>query len=320
MDHRVVVSDTKAAADAIAAELDHVGATVESVTAHTPEELVSAAADATAVIVDESTPVSREVFAALDALRVVGRAGIGLDNVDLRAAAEAGVTVVNVPDYCVDEVSTHALALLLAVSCSLPAYDAATAAGGWAWSDGEPVHRLRGRTLGLAGFGDINRRLARKVDGFGLDVLAYDPHVPAREMAHLDARKATFEELLGAADAVVVNLPLVEGTRELFDAAAFDAMPEGALFVNTARGGVVDESALVDALADGHLAGAGLDVLAAEPPGDSPLLEMENVVVTPHAGWYSEESREQLGRSVAADVARVLAGERPHNPVTPGDV
>ena len=320
MEHRVVVSDTKATADAITAELDRVDATVETVTARTPEELVSAAADATAVIVDESTPVSREVFAALDTLRVVGRAGIGLDNVDLRAAAEAGVTVVNVPDYCVGEVSTHALALLLAVARSLPAYDAATAAGDWAWSDGAPVHRFRGRTLGLAGFGDINRRLARKVDGFGMDVLAYDPHVPAREMAHLDAEKAGFEELLAVANAVVVNLPLVEETRELFDAAAFETMPEGALFVNTARGGVVDETALIDALREGDLAGAGLDVLATEPPDGSPLLEMENVVVTPHAGWYSEESREQLGRSVAADVARVLAGERPQNPATPGDV
>ncbi|MFB6218500.1 MAG: C-terminal binding protein [Halobacteriaceae archaeon] len=318
MAHRIVISDTKTTDyDAERDELARVDATVESITARTPEQLVEGAGGADGLIVDAGTPVTRAALADLD-VEVVGRAGIGVDNVDLDAAEEFGVTVVHVPDYCVDEVSTQAITLLLAVARRLPVYHEDTRTGGWEWAAGRPLHRLRGRTLGLVGFGKTARRLARKVEGFGLDVRAHDPHVPAHEMAHLGVEAAGFEELLGAADAVSVHVPLYDETRGMFDAAAFAAMPEGALFVNTSRGGVVDEAALHDALDRGHLAGAGLDVMAEEPPGDSPLLGMENVVVTPHAAWYSAESREQLSRSVAADVARVLAGERPDNPVRPG--
>jgi D-3-phosphoglycerate dehydrogenase len=315
--HEIVLSDDKTldepTKDEVLADVD---ASLSVLDEKTVDGVIAAVEGADGLIVDTATPVPAAVFAERD-LTVVGRAGIGVDNVDVEAAADHGVTVVYVPDYCVDEVSTHALALLLGLAKSLPIYDRDTREGGWNWEAGRPIHRLRGRTLGLVGFGKIPRRLARKVDGFGLDVIGADPNVPDTEMDHFGVEKVGFDELLDRAHLVSVHAPLYEATRGLFDAAAFDAMREDALLVNTARGAVVDEAALYDAVAGGEIAGAGLDVLTEEPPGDSPLFELDRVLVTPHTGWYSEESRHELSRRVAEDVARVLTGEPPRSPVDP---
>ncbi len=316
--HEIVISDDKTldepTKDEVLADVD---ASLSVLDEKTVDGVIAAVADADGLIADAATPVPGDVFAESD-LTVVGRAGIGVDNIDVEAAADHGVTAIHVPDYCVDEVSTHALALLLGVARNVQTYDRDTRDGGWDWQAGRPIHRLRGRTLGLVGFGKIPRRLARKVDGFGLDVIATDPNVTETQMAHFGVERVRFDELLDRSHFVSVHAPLYEATRGLFDRAAFDAMREDALLVNTARGAVVDEAALADAVADGDIAGAALDVMAEEPPGDSRLFDLDRVVVTPHTAWYSEESRHELSRRVAEDVARVLEGEPPRSPVDPG--
>lgn len=317
MHHDIVISDDKTVDETTRAEvLEDIGATVRTLDEKTVEAVAESAADADGLIVDAATPVTRAVFERADDLAVVGRAGIGVDNVDVGAARDHGITVVHVPDYCVDEVSTHALALLLASVRRLPVYDRQTKRGGWDWQEGRPIHRLRERTLGLVGFGKIPRRLARKVDGFGTDVIAADPEVSATEMTHFGVEKVGFEELLSRSDAVSVHAPLYEETRGLIDATAFEAMKPEAILVNTARGPIVDEDALYAALDEGEIARAALDVMTVEPPpSESPLLGRDDVLVTPHVGWYSEESRRELSRRVAEDVARVLTGAEPESPV-----
>lgn len=319
MSHRVVLSDNKTVDPTTQSEiLEAAGAEIEVLDAKTEDAVVEALRGADAMITDAATPVTERAIAGSDTLSVVGRAGIGVDNVDVDAAVANDVTVVNVPDYCLDEVSTHAFALLLACVRSLPVYDRQTRSGGWDWQAGAPMHRMRGRTLGLAGFGNIARRLAAKVSGFGLDVIAVDPSVGQSRMTDYGVEKVDYEGLLARSNYVSIHLPLYEATRERFSTAEFDAMRDGAILVNTARGPVVDEDALYDALVDGPLARAGLDVLPTEPPSpDHPLFDLEETVVTPHVAWYSEASRRDLSRGVAGDVAAVLRGERPDNPVDP---
>jgi len=311
---RVVVSDTKVIDLAGQPALEAVDAAVERTAAKAPGAVIEAAAGADALVVDAGTQVSAEVFEALDSLAVVARAGTGVDNIDIAAAERYGVPVVNVPDYATDEVATHALALLLACLRRVPAYDRSVRGGDWDWTVGRPIDRLAGGTVGVVGFGAIGRRFARKLDGFDVDVLAYDPYVEAGEMADRGVGKVSFEQLFGESDAVSVHAPLTSETRGMVDAEALAATPDNAILVNTARGPIVDEGALEAALRSGDLGAAGLDVREREPP-DSTLTDLGTVVSTPHAAWYSERSRGELNRTVAADIARVLRGDQPDHPV-----
>ncbi len=296
--------------------LEAAGVGVEVLEGKTEEAVIEAVRDADGMIVDSVTPVTARVLASSDTLSVVGRAGIGVDNVDLEAAAEEGITVVHVPDYCLDEVSTHALSLLLACVRNVPLHDRRVKAGTWDWQEGRPLRRMRGRTLGLAGFGGIARRLAAKLRAYGMDVIAYDPYVKATEMDHYGVEKVGFEELLDRLDYLSVHVPLYEASEGMFSTAEFERMSDDAIVVNTARGGVVDGDALLAALEADEVSRAGLDVLESEPPDpEDPLLAREDVVVSPHTAWYSEESRRDLSRSVASDVAAVINGEEPTNPV-----
>lgn len=253
-----------------------------------------------------------DLFDELPALEVVAVMGVGVDHVDLEAAAAHGVHVVNVPDYGVEEVATHALTLLLAAVRRVPRYHDQVQREDWDWRAGRPVPRLSGRTLGLVGCGRIARRLAGLVEGFDLAVIAHDPYV---EEAPAGVELVGFDELLGRAELLSIHAPLTDGTEHLFDAAAFGTMPAGRVLVNTARGAIVDEAAMVEALDDGTLSAAGLDVFAEEPVTDSPLLGRDDVVTTPHVAWYSEESAAALRRRAAEDVRRVLEGGSPKNPV-----
>jgi len=318
MSHRVVVSDTKAI-DLGGVETTMPNARVETTDASDPTAVVEAAQGAAALIVDSTVRITASVLAELDSLQVVGRSGIGVDNIDVAAAEREGIVVVNVPDYCIDEVSTHALALALACLRRLDSYDEAIEGGTWDWALGRPIRRLAGSTVGLVSFGAIARRLASKLQGFDLSVVAYDPYVPAYRMADFGVEKVGFEELLAESGIVSIHAPLTDETRGLFDAEAFEAMREDAVLVNTARGPIVEEDALVDALDSGAIDSAGLDVREEEPPGESPLHGRDDVVLTPHVAWYSEASRTELGRTVAADVGRVLRGEDPLNRVDPED-
>lgn len=296
--------------------LDGFDAELATAQATTPEEVVEAArsVDADALLV-QYAPITQAVFEQLDGLRAVGRYGIGVDNVDLDAATDHGVRVMNVPSYCEEEVSTHALALLLACVRRISSLDAAIANGTWDWTEGRPIFRMQGRTLGLAGFGKIPQHLVRKIDGFGIDVVAYDPYLSEEELASHGIEKVDFEGLLDRSDYLSVHTPLTDETEELFDADAFDRMKEHAIIVNTSRGAVVDTDALYEAVEAGQIGGAGLDVLSEEPPTDLPVTDHEDIVVTPHIAWYSEESFDTLRRSLSRDVGRVLVGDEPENPV-----
>jgi D-3-phosphoglycerate dehydrogenase len=320
MSHRVVVSDTKVVdIERMQAQLDEIGATVETTNATEPTAVLDAAAGADALVVDAGTQVTEQVIASLETLQDVGRTGIGVDNVDVRAAAEHGVRVVNVPGYCLDEVSAHALGLLLACARRIPTFDRSVRDDQWDWTAGGDVRRIRGSTIGLVAFGKIARSLAAKLRGFGVDVLTYDPYLSEPELSGFDVEKVSFEALLARSDFVSIHAPLTAETRGLFDGDAFEAMQDHAVLVNTARGGIVDEEALYEALTSGEVDAAALDVRETEPPLDSRLGELENVVLSPHVGWYSEASRRELCETVCSDVIRVLQGECPENPVDPDD-
>jgi D-3-phosphoglycerate dehydrogenase len=280
--------------------------------------LAEAAAGADGLLV-QHCPLSAEALAALPRCRVVARYGVGFDAVDVAAATARGICVCNVPDYAIDEVSDHALALLLGWARGVVALDRAVRAGEWDWRAAGPIHRLRGRVLGLVGFGRIARALAAKAAALGLRVLAHDPLVTAEAVRAAGVEPAgSLDRLLAAADFVSVHVPLHKGTRGLLGAAQLRRMRPGALLINTARGAVVDEDALARALREGWIAGAALDVLAQEPPPPGhPLAGLPNLILTPHVAWYSEESEAELRRRAARNVAAVLSGRRPPHLVNP---
>ena len=278
----------------------------------TEDELIEQGRDAAAILtLDE--PLTARVIASLSRCRVISRFGIGVDKVDVAAATAAGIVVANVPEYCVDEVSDHALALLLAVERRIPALDAAVREGVWDTpAVAGPVRRLHGRRLGVVGFGRLGRRLAAKAAALGFEVCASDPFVEDGAIEAAGVRPLSLEELLESSDVVSLHVPLTPETRHLLDRRRLGSMRPGAVVVNTSRGGLVDEAALVGALREGRLGGAGLDVFEHEPPArDDPLLHLPNVVVTSHSAHYSLESAADMRDRAFRNVAEVLAGRPP---------
>jgi len=291
--------------------------TVRSADLSSTERVVEAARDADGLVVDTGVPVPAAVFDACESLDVVARAGTGVDNIDIAAADDAGVTVTNVPEYCTEEVSTHAVSLFLTLFRHVASHDRAIENGRWDWTDGRPIRRLSEQTVGFHSFGGIARRTAEKMAGFGCELIASDPYVDADEMAAYGVEKVSFETLLETADHISIHAPLTEETRHSFDRDAFERMRETAVLVNVGRGPIVDQPALRRALDAGEITAAGLDVLNEEPPTDSELAGRDDVVVTPHAAFYSEDSLAALNESVARDVRDVIAGERPDGFVDP---
>jgi len=276
--------------------------------------LVELAADADAILTC-FRPVTAAVLDAASHCRTVARYGVGLDNIDVPHAHELGMLVTNVPDYCVDEVSDHAAALILALARNVVPFTRDVVDGRWDNTAHGPMHRLRGRTLGLVGYGAIARSLAAKLRAFGMDVLAYSPSLTTN--ADVEAA-ASLDDLLARADVVSLHVPLSPATKGLIGARELGLMKPGSYLVNTARGAVVDSGALSAALRSGHLAGAALDVLPAEPPAsDDPLLSAPNLLVTPHAAFDSAEAVGELQRKAATNVLEVLQGRRPAYPVNP---
>jgi D-3-phosphoglycerate dehydrogenase len=255
-----------------------------------------------------------DLIRSLRRCRVIARYGIGVDTVDVAAASTAGIMVTNVPDYCIDEVSDHALALMLALVRGLVRAVPATRAGTWDLATVRPLRRLRGQTLALIGFGRIGRAVAAKSAPLGLRILAYDPYLAPDAIRAGGAEPADLPSALREADILSIHAPLTSETRHLIDAAALEQMKSSAFLVNTARGALVDTRALTAALEAGRLAGAALDVLESEPPpGDLELLRLPNVILTPHSAFYSEESLIESQTRAAEEVARVLRGERPRS-------
>ncbi len=280
----------------------------------TEAEVIANCSDAHALLVTYA-PVTRTVINRLKSCRVISVFGIGVDMVDVQAATEAGIYVTNVPGYCIEEVCDHAMALLLASARKVLFYHRSIVEGGkWNWQMGKPIYKLRGKTLGLVGFGKISRAVAERAKSFGLHVLAFDPHVSREDCDRAGVGKAELDDLLRQADFVSMHAPLTPETRGLIGLERFRLMKRNAVIVNTSRGPVIEQKALVKALEQGWIAGAALDVLEKEPPeADNPLKRMDNVILNPHAGFYSEEGTEDLRCSAALEARKVLTGRQPDN-------
>lgn len=279
-------------------------------------DILDVARDADGVLVTYAK-LPGDLLRHLQRCKVIGRFGLGVDNIDIKAAAALNIVVTYVPDYCLQEVSDHAMALVLALARKVPFSNSLVQQGRWEMPAVVPIRRLEGQVLGLVGLGNIPRRVVPKARAFGFNVVAHDPYVPAATARELGVELSSFERLLEISDFISVHAPLTAQTRGLFNADAFARMKKGACVVNTARGPLLDEAALVAALDAGHLGGAALDVVAAEPLSkESPLLGRPNVIVTPHTAFYSVEALEELQTKCATDVARVLSGEKPVYPVS----
>lgn len=272
------------------------------------EKLLAAVVDADALLVRSATTVDAEVLAAAPKLKIVARAGVGLDNVDVDAATARGVLVVNAPTSNIHSAAEHALALLLAAARQIPAADATLRERTWKRSSFSGTE-IFGKTVGVVGLGRIGQLVAQRLAAFGAHITAYDPYVSQARAAQLGIELLSLDDLLARADFISVHLPKTKETAGLIGKDALAKTKPGAIIVNAARGGLIDEQALADAISSGHVRGAGLDVFATEPCTDSPLFDLPQVVVTPHLGASTAEAQDRAGTDVAASVKLALAGE-----------
>ncbi len=268
--------------------------------------LAAELADADALIVRSATRVTDELLGQAPRLRIVGRAGVGVDNIDLEAATHRGILVVNTPGSSATSVAEHTLALMLALARSVPQLNAAMHAGRWEKS-GAAGAELRGKTLGLVGLGRVGGEVARRAKALEMRVLAHDPYLTAERAAEWGVQLMPLAEMLGQADYVSLHTALSPATERLMNPLTLGQMKRGARLINTARGELVDEAALAEALRSGHLAGAGLDVFATEPPGNSPLMALPNVIATPHVAGSTVEAQEEVGVQIAQQIRDFLA-------------
>ncbi|XWN31542.1 MAG: C-terminal binding protein [Devosia sp.] len=301
--------------------LEAAGAEVIALQAKSEADLQEAARDCAAMM-NQYARIGADTIARMECCRVIARYGVGVDIVDVAAATKKGILVTNVQDYCTEEVADHAVSLWLTLARKLFDYNTATHAGEWRWQSGAPIHRLRGRVMGIVSFGKIGQAIAERARPFGVELIVYDPYVPAERVAALGARSVTKAALLAEADIFMMQAPMSKETRHFLSHDDFAAMKSGTIVVNTGRGPTIDNRALYDALVSGKVAGAGLDDPEEEPakraawsPDDNPLFSLPNVVVTPHAAYYSEESIRAARETAASEVARVLTGRAPLYPV-----
>jgi D-3-phosphoglycerate dehydrogenase / 2-oxoglutarate reductase len=280
------------------------------------DDIVAVAKDADAVLVTYAK-LTRDVLMQLTRCRAIGRFGLGVDNIDLPTAKEKGIAVNYVPDYCIREVSDHAMALLLALIRKIPLSNKLVQSGRWEMPAVVPIRRIEGTVLGLIGFGHIPRLVAPKAQAFGMKVISYDPFTKPDVFKAAGVEGVDLDTLLKTSDYVSVHAPLLPATRGMLNATAFSKMKKGAYVVNTARGPLIDEPDLIAALDSGQVGGAGLDVVAAEPLAkDSPLLGRDNVIISPHTAFYSIEALNELQTKCATDVASVLSGEKAVYPIS----
>ncbi len=297
--------------------LEAAGAEVVALQAKREEDLFDVAPHCAAMM-NQYAKIGRDTITRMQKCEVIARYGVGVDIVDVGAATDKGILVTNVQNYCTEEVADHAIALWLTLARKLPDYDRATHAGVWQWQSGQPVYRLRGRTMGVVSLGKIGRAIVARAQAFGVDVIAYDPFLPAETAAKLGVELVNKADLLARSDYILMQAPMTPETHHFLSDAEFAAMKPGAILVNTGRGPTVDNAALFRALSEGHLAAAGLDDPEEEPakranwtPDDNPLFTLPNVLVTPHAAYYSEESIRAARVTAATQVAKVLTGQKP---------
>jgi D-3-phosphoglycerate dehydrogenase len=282
----------------------------------TPEEVAEACKDADGVLCNLA-PMPAEVIDKLEKCKIIARYGVGYDNVDVKACTQKGIWVSNVTDYCAEEVSDHALALIMACARKVARRDRQVRNGEWNIGSKDPIYRIAGKTFAFLGFGMIGRCLYRKIKGLNFSrVLVYDPFLDEKVIKEMGAEKADWETALKEADFISIHMPLNEKTRGIIDKKAFDLMKPTAILVNTSRGPIIDEQALIEALTTGKINSAGLDVHTKEPlDKNSPFMTIENCVLTDHAGWYSEDSMIELKTKAAENIKAVLTGGKPNYPV-----
>ncbi|AXT25248.1 C-terminal binding protein [Ruegeria sp. AD91A] len=315
---KVVITDYDFGDVAVETEiLEAAGAEVIALQAKRQEDLFDLAPHCAAMM-NQYARIGKETITRMRNCEVIARYGVGVDIVDVGTATEQGILVTNVQNYCTEEVADHAIALWLTLARKLPDYDRATHAGVWQWQSGQPVYRLRGRTMGVVSLGKIGQAIVARAQSFGVTVIAYDPYLPREVAAKIGVELVSKPELLARSDYILMQAPMTPNTHHFLSDAEFSVMKPGAILVNTGRGPTVDNKALFRALTEGHLAAAGLDDPEEEPakranwtPDDNPLFTLPNVLVTPHAAYYSEESIHAARVTAATQVAKVLTGQNP---------
>jgi D-3-phosphoglycerate dehydrogenase len=311
--YRVVITDCDhGSIEEEKEEFGRVGAKLVLAQAQEESHLIQACREADGLL-NQYALLTRRVLENLPKCKVISRYGVGVDSVDLKAATDLGIIVANVPDYCIDEVADQTVSMILALIRKTAFFDQKVKSGQWDFRLGIPINRTRGKTLGLIGCGKIGMEVSKRITSFGIKVIAFDPYIgKTPEVIELK----DFDSVLKESDIISIHCPLNDSTRHLIGEREFAKMERKPLLVNTSRGAIVDEKALINALKQGHISGAGLDVLEKEPPdAQNPLLKMENVVLSPHIGFYSEESISELKRRTAKNVSEVLMGKWPSSVV-----
>jgi D-3-phosphoglycerate dehydrogenase len=285
------------------------------------DEVIERGRDAEGVLT-QYAPVRARAIDAFTRCRVISRYGTGVDIVDVDAASRKGIQVTNAPnDWCADEVADHAVALWLSAARQICTYDQAVRRGEWRWQTGQPIWRLRGRVFGLLSFGFIARSIAEKVRPFGVTIWAHDPFVDQDEIRRADVRPVSLEELIEGSDYLIIQSPLTPQTHHLFNRDTLRRMKPTSLLINTARGPIVEDAAVYQALTEGWIAGAAFDDIEEEPAKQrdwqpvNPLFQLSNVIITPHAAYYSEESIAAVRQIAAEEAVRVLKGQPALSPV-----
>jgi D-3-phosphoglycerate dehydrogenase len=293
-------------------EFQRIGAELILAQVNKEEDLIRVCKDADGLL-NQYALLTRRVLENLPKCKIVSRYGVGVDSVDLKAATDLGIIVANVPDYCIDEVSNQTIAMILTLIRKTAFFDQKVKSNRWDFHLGIPIYRIHGKTLGLIGCGKIGLEVAKKISTFGVKVIAFDPYL---QRAGEGVELTDFDSVLKKSHFISIHCPLNESTRHLMGDQAFKKMERKPIVINTSRGPIVDEKALIEALEEGRVSGAGLDVLEKEPPDpQNPLLKMENVILSPHVGFYSVESISELKRRTAENISAVLLGKWPKSVV-----
>ncbi len=312
----VVVTDSPfPSLDPAKKALEEANAEVVQAPSSSEEDIIKAAENADAILVTYAK-LNENILRSLKNCKAIGRFGIGVDNIDLKVAGELGISVNYVPDYCLDEVSDQAMAMIISMARKIPQSNKLVQSGRWEMPAVVPMYRLRGKTVGLIGFGNIPRLMTPKAQAFGFNVIAVDPYAPKELFEKYGVESVSMDELYEKSDFISVHAPLLPETKGLVNKDAFKKMKDTAIIVNTARGPLINEKDLIEALDKNEIGGAGLDVVETEPlPENSPLIGRDNVILAPHTAFYSVEALEELQTKAASDVARVLNGEEPVYPI-----
>ncbi len=313
--YRVVITDCDhGSIEEEKTEFGQIGAELVLAQVQEEKDVVRACKDADGLL-NQYALLTRKVLESLSKCRVISRYGVGVDSVDLKAATDLGIIVANVPDYCMDEVASQTVALILSLTRKIAFFDRKVKSGQWDFHLGIPIYRIEGKTLGLIGCGTIGLEVAKRISAFGVRVMTFDPYL---QQAPEGIELRDFDSVLKESEFISIHCPLNDSTRHLIGEKEFKKMMKKPLLINTSRGPIVDEKALIQALEEGLLSGAGLDVLEKEPPdAQNPFLKMENVILSPHVGFYSVESISELKRRTAKNVSEVLLGRWPKSVVNP---